>query len=78
MFTNQKNFAVAWAILFVLVLPSFAVCIPDLLIDLVFINWARRNLRVDLRLVIQRQMQTMQRRVTPLPPPQKVPPVIPA
>jgi len=36
-------------ILYVLVLPRFALCVPDLLIDIFFITWARAKLQKDLR-----------------------------
>ncbi len=74
--TKNPNYAVAWAILFVLVLPVFAFCIPDPLIDLMFINWARRNLRADPRLVMQRQMEIPLRPAAPVPKPSQVPPIL--
>lgn len=73
---KNPNFAVAWASLFVLVLPTFAPCVPDPLIDLLFMNWARKNLRADLRATIQKQMATIHSQAARASQPLRVPPVL--
>jgi ABC-type transport system involved in cytochrome c biogenesis permease component len=49
--TKKPNLAVAFTALFVLVLPSFVFCVPDFLIDIGFIIWARIKLIEDFRVL---------------------------
>jgi hypothetical protein len=46
---KKPNLAAPLTILYVLVLPRFAFCVPDLMIDVFFIIWARKKLQKDLR-----------------------------
>jgi ABC-type transport system involved in multi-copper enzyme maturation permease subunit len=52
---KKPNLASAMTILLVLILPRFAFCVPDLLIDLVFIQWARLKLLDNFRLAAMPQ-----------------------
>jgi len=46
---KKPNLAAPLTILYVLVLPRFAFCVPDIIIDIFFIIWARKKLQKDLR-----------------------------
>lgn len=48
---KKPNLAVAFTVLLVLVLPSFVFCVPDFLIDIGFIIWARIKLLQDFRVL---------------------------
>jgi ABC-type transport system involved in multi-copper enzyme maturation permease subunit len=46
---KKPNLAAPLTILYVLVLPRFAFCVPDIIIDVFFITWARGKLQKDIR-----------------------------
>ena len=56
---RKPNLAAAFTVLFVLVLPSFVFCVPDFLIDIGFIVWARGKLRQDFRALAVQSQSTM-------------------
>ncbi|MEW6303892.1 MAG: ABC transporter permease subunit [Verrucomicrobiota bacterium] len=46
---KKPSFAGGWTVLFGVVLPAFAVCVPNLLIDIIVILWAKDKLERHLR-----------------------------
>jgi hypothetical protein len=56
---KKPNLAVAFTALFVLVLPSFILCVPDFLIDIGFIIWARIKLLRDFRVLAAQSYTAM-------------------
>ena len=56
---KKPNLAVAFTVLFVLVLPSLVFCVPDFLIDIGFIIWARAKLRQDFRVLAVQSFSAM-------------------
>jgi hypothetical protein len=46
---RKPGLAAAMTILFVMVIPTFAFCVPSLIIDLFFILWARNKLLDEFR-----------------------------
>jgi hypothetical protein len=73
---KKPNLAVAFTVLFVLVLPSFVFCVPDFLIDIGFIIWARIKLRQDFR-VLASPSYTATSVVLPAQPASGTPPLSP-
>src|SRR5579859_7488820 len=57
--TKKPNLAVAFTVLLVLVLPSFVFCVPDFLIDIGFIIWARVKLLEDFRVLAAQSYAAM-------------------
>ncbi len=47
--TKKPNLAAAFTILFVVIIPMALVCVPSVVIDLVFILWARQKLLDEFR-----------------------------
>jgi ABC-type transport system involved in multi-copper enzyme maturation permease subunit len=62
---KKPHLAPAWTILFVVILPTIAVCGLDLLVDMFLIIWASSNLQTDLRWTLSRQHQVPAAQMTP-------------
>jgi len=62
---KKPHLAPAWTILFVLILPTIAVCGLDLLVDMFLIIWASSNLQTDFRWTLARQYQVPSAQLTP-------------
>jgi len=62
---KKPDLAPVWTILFVVILPTIAVCGLDLLVDMFLIIWASSNLQTDLRWTLSRQYQVPAAQMTP-------------